>query len=31
VFYAATRSDAANVGFDDKFFYEEIAKEADKR
>lgn len=27
VFYAATREDAAQIGFDDKFIYEEIEKE----
>ena len=31
IFYAATHSDAANVGFDDQFIYEEIVKNIDER
>ncbi len=31
VFYAATREDAANAGFDDQFIYEEIAKNLEDR
>lgn len=31
VFYAATREDAANVGFDDEFIYEEIEKNFEHR
>ncbi len=31
VFYAATREDAANVGFDDQFIYEEIVKNFEDR
>jgi tRNA(Arg) A34 adenosine deaminase TadA len=31
VFYAATREDAANVGFDDQFIYEEIEKNFEHR
>ncbi|NQV98433.1 MAG: nucleoside deaminase [Rhodospirillales bacterium] len=31
VYYANSRYDAARIGFDDEFLYEEIAKEIDKR
>ncbi len=31
VYYAATKDDAAEAGFDDEFIYEEIAKPLDKR
>lgn len=31
VFYAATREDAANIGFDDRFIYEEIEKTFEHR
>lgn len=31
VFYACTRVDAANVGFDDQFIYDEIGADIDKR
>lgn len=31
VFYAATREDAANIGFDDQFIYEEIEKNFEHR
>ncbi|MCK5354857.1 MAG: nucleoside deaminase, partial [Methyloprofundus sp.] len=31
VFFACSRFDAAQAGFDDRFIYEEIAKTADKR
>ena len=31
VFYAATREDAAKVGFDDQFIYEEIEKNFEQR
>lgn len=31
IFYACTREDAANVGFDDQFIYDEIAGEIDER
>jgi tRNA(Arg) A34 adenosine deaminase TadA len=31
VFYAATREDAANIGFDDQFIYEEIEKAFEHR
>jgi tRNA(Arg) A34 adenosine deaminase TadA len=31
IFYAATHSDAASVGFDDQFIYEEIEKDVDER
>lgn len=31
VFYAATREDAANVGFDDEFIYKEIEKNFEDR
>ena len=31
IFYAATHRDAANVGFDDQFIYEEIEKVVDDR
>lgn len=31
VFFAATRNDAAAVGFDDKFFYDEIKKDISER
>jgi guanine deaminase len=31
VFYAATREDAANAGFDDDFIYEEIKRDIDQR
>jgi len=31
IFYAATHRDAASVGFDDQFIYEEIEKEVDER
>ncbi len=31
VFYAATREDAAHVGFDDEFIYEEIVKNFEDR
>ena len=31
VFYAATREDAANIGFDDQFIYEEIEKNFENR
>lgn len=31
VYYASTKKDAANVGFDDQFIYEEIAKPMDQR
>ena len=31
VFYACTREDAANIGFDDDFIYEEIEKANDER
>lgn len=31
VFYAATREDAAKIGFDDQFIYEEIEKNFDHR
>ena len=31
VFYAATRDDAANIGFDDQFIYEEIEKTFEHR
>jgi len=31
VFYAATRDDAANIGFDDQFIYEEIEKNFEHR
>ncbi|MEP7037466.1 MAG: nucleoside deaminase [Acidobacteriota bacterium] len=31
VFYAATREDAANVGFDDEFIYKEIEKKFEDR
>ena len=30
-FYACTREDAARVGFDDQFIYDEIAGEIDNR
>ena len=31
VFYACTREDAANIGFDDDFIYEELEKANDQR
>lgn len=31
IFYASTREDAAKVGFDDQFIYDEIAGEIDER
>ncbi len=31
ILYAATRHDAANIGFDDQFIYEEIEREACER
>ncbi len=31
VFYACTRSDAAHIGFDDDFIYEELEKSNEKR
>lgn len=31
VFYAATREDAANAGFDDQFIYDEIEKNSEAR
>lgn len=31
IFYAATHSDAASVGFDDQFIYEEIEKDVEER
>jgi guanine deaminase len=31
IFYAATRTDAAEIGFDDQFIYEEIAKPIETR
>ena len=31
VFYAATREDAAQIGFDDQFIYEEIEKNFEHR
>ncbi len=31
VFFAATREDAANIGFDDQFIYNEIEKTIDER
>ena len=31
IFYACTREDAAKVGFDDQFIYDEIGGEIDKR
>jgi len=31
VFYACTREDAANIGFDDDFIYEELEKANDER
>ncbi len=31
LFYAATREDAADVGFDDQFIYDEIAGDIDQR
>ena len=31
IFYAATREDAANIGFDDQFIYEEIEKNLENR
>lgn len=31
IFYAATHSDAASVGFDDQFIYEEIVKDVAER
>jgi tRNA(Arg) A34 adenosine deaminase TadA len=31
IFYAATHSDAASVGFDDQFIYEEIKKDVEER
>ncbi len=31
IFYAATRIDAANIGFDDQFIYEEIERETGER
>ncbi len=31
IFYAATHTDAANIGFDDQFIYEEIEREAGER
>ena len=31
VFYACTREDAANIGFDDDFIYQELEKSNDKR
>jgi len=31
IFYAATHSDAAEIGFDDQFIYEEIEKPIDER
>ena len=31
IFYAATHSDAASVGFDDQFIYEEIEKDVNER
>ena len=31
MFFACTREDAANVGFDDDFIYEEIARSIDER
>ena len=30
-YYANTKSDAAWIGFDDSFFYEELAKKPDER
>jgi tRNA(Arg) A34 adenosine deaminase TadA len=31
IYYGNTRYDAAAIGFDDEFFYEELAKDMDKR
>ncbi len=31
VYYANTREDAAAIGFDDAFIYEEISQQIDKR
>lgn len=31
IYYANTKVDAANIGFDDNFIYEELAKPADQR
>ena len=31
IFYAATHTDAANIGFDDQFIYEEIERETGER
>lgn len=31
IFYACTREDAAKIGFDDQFIYDELEKNADKR
>jgi tRNA(Arg) A34 adenosine deaminase TadA len=31
VYYANTKEDAANIGFDDKFIYDEIAKPVSQR
>lgn len=31
IFYAATHRDAADIGFDDQFIYEEIEKDVDER
>jgi len=31
IYYANTKTDAAGIGFDDQFIYEEIAKPMDKR
>ena len=31
IYYANTRFDAANIGFDDSFFYDELAKEIEHR
>jgi tRNA(Arg) A34 adenosine deaminase TadA len=31
IYYANTRSDAKNIGFDDEFIYDELKKDIDKR
>lgn len=31
IFYAANRNDAAKIGFDDQFFYDELVKPIDER
>lgn len=31
IYYANTREDAARIGFDDQFFYEELARDSDDR